>query len=958
MNILFLKGFNNYFNRTVKKYSDLADYKGDCSSYVDYPSINFNPNDGIVTELVIGSENQKENSLPLAWEDNGTPDYCVCYEMQENTPVIKSRWYVLESERIRLGQYRLALKRDVLAEHFDSIMTAPCFVEKGFVNDVNSTLLYNRESMTYNQIKQREIPLVDETGCGWIVGYVSQDAQNYPANTGDAQPNWYKSVGKVAGTNPSDTIDYDDLPENIKSILNTTFYFDDKLSLSSPSGLQPFYSNENRNSGIQVEFESRLNAPTLPLTNRQGHFKYYDVNLESYENYIPRPEPHSTFVISTATGQCQQSVVQSGYTMGRIFDFNPSTNFPQDEIFPSTANYPAPFYTSSGGTTPWYFINGITNLLVRVNYAGFKVDYFNTFNKTYINCLKIRELAQQFYNYKYVDVEGRLYKLVIEEAIVDAPENEYYDIQSNELLFLDSLGQKTKTIRDLIAEYVTSGTDNVLSYNGLRQVTRDIANNKVINPTDPMVDGDPIIRWRYAKYKRGSIKLVPVEDTDVCARMDASRQPCNDACYDVFCIPYSDNFTFEKNGTSITMNKAIALQAAVALGQAGLNVYDIQLLPYFPDRSAVGITESGKELGLIHDNYVDLDLFTEHVDYEYITNSDNFFDPERANIGVIFWSRVSNGELNIENPITLENSDEPIVRKISNETDVYRVVSPNYSGQFEFSVAKSGGLINLFNIDYTYKPYNPYLHVTPGLTGLYGDNFVSLDDARGLICGGDFSLSRVTSGWEQYQLQNKNFQEMFDRQIKNMDVNNAIAREQQQLSGILGIATGGIGGAVGGAMAGSKVPGLGTAAGAIGGAVMGTVGGAIGYVKDKEWLERQQQEARSYAIDMYGYQLGNIQAMPYALTKTSAFTKNNRVFPFVEYYTSTYEETELLRNKIEYNGMTVMAADKLEDFSTSPFEKTFLKGQLIRLEEITDDFHIADAIYQEVNKGFYIKQGE
>ena len=166
MNILFLKGFNNYFNRTVKKYSDLANYKGDCSSYVDYPSINFNPNDGILTELVVGSEGQKENSLPLAWEDNGAPDYCVCYEMQENTPVIKSRWFILECERTRLGQYHLALKRDVLAEHFDSIMTAPCFVEKGFVNNVNSPFLYNSESMTYNQIKQKETLLKDNTGCG------------------------------------------------------------------------------------------------------------------------------------------------------------------------------------------------------------------------------------------------------------------------------------------------------------------------------------------------------------------------------------------------------------------------------------------------------------------------------------------------------------------------------------------------------------------------------------------------------------------------------------------------------------------------------------------------------------------------------------------------------------------------------------------------------------------------
>ena len=201
MNILFLRGFNNYFNRTVKKYSTLTDYENNSTSYVDFKDINFNPNDGVVTELVVGSVNQKENNKPLAWDVEGTPDYLICYETTDGVDTIISRWFILESERTRDGQYRIALKRDVLAEHFDSIMTAPCFVEKGFVNDVNSPFLYNSESMTYNQIKQKETLLKDNTGCGWIVGYVSQDGNRYPAQ--DANPNYY-SIQARAGALPSD----------------------------------------------------------------------------------------------------------------------------------------------------------------------------------------------------------------------------------------------------------------------------------------------------------------------------------------------------------------------------------------------------------------------------------------------------------------------------------------------------------------------------------------------------------------------------------------------------------------------------------------------------------------------------------------------------------------------------------------------------------------------------------
>ena len=78
------------------------------------------------------------------------------------------------------------------------------------------------------------------------------------------------------------------------------------------------------------------------------------------------------------------------------------------------------------------------------------------------------------------------------------------------------------------------------------------------------------------------------------------------------------------------------------------------------------------------------------------------------------------------------------------------------------NAAKNGG-VSFFNIDCTYKPYNPYIHVNPNFGRLYGGDF---DDSRGLIVGGDFSLPQTTSAWESYQLSNKNFQASFDRQIR------------------------------------------------------------------------------------------------------------------------------------------------------------------------------------------------
>lgn len=65
MNILLLRGFNNYFNRIVKKYSTLDDYRNQSSSYLDLANINFNPSDGVTTSLIVGGPTQTENNEPL-----------------------------------------------------------------------------------------------------------------------------------------------------------------------------------------------------------------------------------------------------------------------------------------------------------------------------------------------------------------------------------------------------------------------------------------------------------------------------------------------------------------------------------------------------------------------------------------------------------------------------------------------------------------------------------------------------------------------------------------------------------------------------------------------------------------------------------------------------------------------------------------------------------------------------
>ena len=115
---------------------------------------------------------------------------------------------------------------------------------------------------------------------------------------------------------------------------------------------------------------------------------------------------------------------------------------------------------------------------------------------------------------------------------------------------------------------------------------------------------------------------------------------------------------------------------------------------------------------------------------------------------------------------------------------------------------------------------------------------------------------------------------MFDRQIKNMDVQNDINRQGALAQAILAPITGAASGAAGGAQMPGNLGGIG---GAVAGAAVGAIGGGITAALDYKNTIRMMEENRQYSIDMYGYNLQNIQAIPTSLTKTSALTYNTRV---------------------------------------------------------------------------------
>ena len=405
-----------------------------------------------------------------------------------------------------------------------------------------------------------------------------------------------------------------------------------------------------------------------------------------------------------------------------------------------------------------------------------------------------------------------------------------------------------------------------------------------------------------------------------------SARKLDDAPYKMFCMPYytgSGRYTFSLDGSTYTyIDKDIQMGWAMSIAkELGKNLYDLQILPYCPLSNWRGRSNSSGIWSV--DKTID-------VDYVVLKGATD------VTCGYCSFCDVSSKEQFIKRPI------EVLDYKIENQCDMYRLCSPNYASVFEFNAARNGG-VEGYNVRYTYKPYQPFINVAPKFGRLYGNDF---KDNRGLILAGDFSLPIVTDAWINYQLNNKNYQLAFDRQIENMEVNYGWQRAQGIANAVVGTIQGGTTGAMAGGMIGGP-------AGAAAGVLLGTGGSIAGGALDLTMQQSLHNEALDFARDNFGFQLGNIKALPNTLNKVSSIVANSKLFPFVEYYTCTKEEREAFHNKLTYNGMTIGRIGTIEKFLNPGDIQTYVKGQLIRLEGKYDT-HEINEIANEFMKGWYI----
>ena len=810
-NVYGIKNFTSYFDRKVMRLSSFEEYVSG-RDYWFTEQVSFALNDGISTSVVFNLNSDEQEDIELG----GIPNYVIVCDASRK---VLSRWYVTEGRYVRETQYELSLRRDVIADYMDEVLTSVCMVDRAPLPP-SSPLLYNREDMAFNQIKVSETLIKDETRRAWIVGYVSDDTTD--------------TSTVVADTDQSQTSSYPTLAQALPGI-----EWDDP---SDPSKGGTF---EGCVSQVDYATSARL----------------YNANQLTGVDY------KCFYLHSIGSG------------LGSI-----------EEIFGWQQGFRN--YAVKHGLTDYRDVWGSAEVdglswisLVETHRGSLDSDFSNVngvgTNEEYLDVLAAN--GRVFYD----SVNQKYYRLTVTQTATRTL------LDSCPIDGMPSLRARLISLSRMLCEGIGSNAE----YNdeGYVQASATVATVRVYGQ-EVSVDGQ--------------LKTTMV----------VSRRKLTDAPYDMFCL--------ELNGGNLALAQRI-VSAPPAEGTVK-KIYDLQILPYCPRRDIVPSVPGDP---------LDDSGLTEGVDYQKIYETSGGSDVE---VGKLYWCVKSSYSffVSLDDPVVIPGGiSSSIGKKLSDLCDLYRLSSPNYAASFDISAAKNGGISRL-KIDFTYRPVMPYIHVAPVFSGLYGS---FNNDARGLICGGDFSVDMISDPWTEYMSNNKNYENIFNTQIKKLDAFREYDRGALALSGIMATAGATAAGAMKGGLAGAAVGFAAGAARSIGQAVVS---------------EGKYQAERKAMIDTFSYELGNVRAAPDSLTKVSAYNVNNKYFPVLEKYTATEEEKEAARRYFELYNFKVGVVGTLAHFLDQGRTKTweYVRGQVVLLPPTakSEDSHFLSEAYAEIEKGVFI----
>ncbi len=257
--------------------------------------------------------------------------------------------------------------------------------------------------------------------------------------------------------------------------------------------------------------------------------------------------------------------------------------------------------------------------------------------------------------------------------------------------------------------------------------------------------------------------------------------------------------------------------------------------------------------------------------------------------------------------------------EITKECDTIKIVSPSRASQYLFRPYNNGGIME-FRTKITLRPYNTIIYVRPSTKGLLMYDY---DDKDCLIISEDFSLTAVTSEWTNYIYNNRNYNDVFERQIQGREFERTWERkieEAQKKNDDWKSRN------ISAQKASTYTGNLPIISSIIG--AMGTVVQDQTYMQmaqiDRQYNEATYQEGIQLSRDLFKMQLENIQSQPLVPSKIS--TLDAKLLPgvYLEYYSSNPSELQAINDFYKFNG------NRIDTYGTfSQYLGWFVRGKII-----------------------------
>ena len=906
---VYLLNFNNYYNRRVLTgYSSVAGYLNAGHQVgTTILNCNFEFKDGINTEITV---NQNYVSLGTKLAE---PDYLLVAERDSSGIETGefTRWFILDSNLVRGNQYHMTLRRDICVDYNSYLMESTYFIERGWANP-DTDLVFNSEEQNYSQVKMNQTPLYDETKGPWIVGYI-------PRNS--AQLNSSKTITTTA---------YATADMEVNGIANWNYY---QYVASNPSHTYLIGTNQVTSSPIRwlVELPVRVNVGG----QKASYILDMPFNLLNKTHWeTPSTTENKNYVWPNVFGS---QYVADG-TIVREFESDKNTDNYWNDIIVPNYNYGLGVNAFSPQVILPMF-NTIRNR-IESNMSTYSSSY-----NSLVNAVKSQvNIDDNAVNNLIANISGR--------TIKDTSTGKIYTISINQH-YTNTDVEPTSGSAYTLANDLLYGIDNC-----------KIQSGSTVYAQSSVDRGSLATRTKYISEFRVyictyTINLTEAAQVHAVIPNNSTRQHLYDAPYDMFCIPYSGSLFIKNIDLNIYPNIGAGLAIATELSNLFTeDIYDLQILPYCPCRDYIIYNQAFTSYEF---NLTAAGQMSASYGNALITPILNSSDTA---INYIIWCKQSTQpnfilqNLNDNNVLQRYHIDVPSEErtlKESCELDMYRLCSPNFASIFEFNAAKNRG-VEYFECCFTYKPFNPYVKIRPHFNGLYG---INARDARGLILQGDFSVPMLTNTWAEYERQNKNYLNSFNREIESLELQQDVERTEQGWKVGTGVVKGAAAGATTGAIAGSVIPVIGTGVGMAAGAVVGAATSlATGLI---DWVngERLRNDALDKSKELFNYNIENIKAIASTIRNVGCLTYDNLMVPLLEYYTAPSVEVETFRLKMKYYGNAINRLQEGLLNVTEEGKETFVQGHLLRLDtniSITDeaDNHLAMELSSEISKGLYI----